>query len=132
MRATAFTHPHADGFNAFLAKLETPGYTPSTQPGIRATQKYFAARLAGAWARSPYLHNGSVRTMAELLSPAAARATTFRRGSKQFDERQMGYVDGGTYVLDTRTPGNGNKGHEYGTDLTAAEKGDLIEFLKTL
>ena len=44
----------------------------------------------------------------------------------------MGYADEGPYVLDTRTPGNGNMGHAYGAGLSAGERRDLIEFLKTL
>ena len=131
-RARFFTAPQAAGFNAFLAKLEAPGYTPSKELGIRATQKYLAPRLAGVWARSPYLHNGSVRTMEELLSPNAARAKTFRRGSKRFDEARMGYTDEGAYVLDTTQPGNGNSGHNYGQDLSDPQRHELIEYLKTL
>ena len=78
-----------------LAELEIPGYTPSKEPGIRGTQKYWSPTLAGVWARSPYLHNGSVRTMQELLTPPAARAKTFHRGSRIFDTAQMGYADAG-------------------------------------
>jgi hypothetical protein len=43
----------------------------------------------------------------------------------------MGYVDEGRYVVDTRTPGNASRGHAFGTDLSTANKRDLIEFLKT-
>jgi hypothetical protein len=131
-RAAAFTQREADGFNAFLGRLESPGYRPSTVPGLRGTGKYWAPSLAGVWARSPYLHNGSVRTMQELLTPPADRAKTFRRGSRVYDETQMGYTDEGLYVLDTRTPGNANAGHAYGTGLSAGERDDLIEYLKTL
>src|SRR5205085_1358283 len=73
-RAQLFTQVQADRFNKFLAELETPGYNPADVPGLRSTQKYWAASLAGVWARSPYLHNGSVRTMAELLTQPSARA----------------------------------------------------------
>ena len=44
----------------------------------------------------------------------------------------MGYRDEGAYVFDTNTPGNSNAGHNFGTDLTDAEKRELIEYLKTL
>jgi hypothetical protein len=83
------------------------------------------------WARSPYLHNGSVRTMQELLSPPAQRAKTFHRGSREYDPAQLGYSDGGAYVFDTSTSGNSNAGHDYGTKLSSAEKQDLMEYLKT-
>ena len=131
-RATGFTPDQAAHFNRFLAELETPGYRPSREPGIRSTQKYFAVSMAGVWARSPYLHNGSVRTMQELLAPPAARAKSFQRGSRVYDALQMGYTDEGPFRLDTTMPGNSNAGHAYGTELSAAEKQDLIEFLKTL
>jgi hypothetical protein len=44
----------------------------------------------------------------------------------------MGYADEGAHLLDTTTAGNANAGHAYGTELTAEEKSELIEFLKTL
>ena len=131
-RAVAFSPQQADRFNELLATVETPGYAPPKQPGIRGTQKYWSPTLSGVWARSPYLHNGAVRTMRELLTPAAARAKTFHRGSRTFDPAQMGYTDAGAYLLDTTTAGNSNAGHDYGTALPADEKRELIEFLKTL
>jgi hypothetical protein len=131
-RRAGLTQVQADGFNRVLAELESPGYRPPSSPGIRATGKYWAASLAGVWARSPYLHNGSVRTMDDLLNPPAARAKSFRRGSRMYDAEQLGYTDEGAYVLDTTSPGNANGGHDYGTDLSQQQKRDLIEFLKTL
>ena len=44
----------------------------------------------------------------------------------------MGFVDAGRYVLDVNRPGQSNAGHDYGTDLSDAQKRDLIEYLKTL
>jgi hypothetical protein len=126
------TQKLADGFNKFLAELESEGYEAPKEFGVRSTGKYFAATLSGVWARSPYLHNGSVRTMQELLAVPTDRAKTFHRGSKQFDEKKMGYTDEGAYVFDTAGSGNSNSGHNYGTDLTADQKRDLIEYLKTL
>jgi hypothetical protein len=79
----------------------------------------------------PLLHNGSVRTMTQLLMPSGERAKNFRRGSRVFEE-EMGYTDEGAYVLDTGATGNSNSGHDYGTKLTPEEKPDLIEYLKTL
>jgi hypothetical protein len=132
LRANLFNERQADGFNHFLAELELKGYTPPQEFGVRSTGKYFAASLGGVWARSPYLHNGSVRTLQELLTPPAQRAKTFHRGSRRFDPTQMGFTDEGAYLLDTTTPGNANSGHDYGTRLSAAEKAELIEYLKTL
>jgi hypothetical protein len=131
-RAEMFTQKLADGFNKFLAELESEGYRPPKEYGVRSTGKYWAATLGGVWARSPYLHNGSVRTMHELLTSPDQRAKTFHRGSKVFDEQEMGYTDDGAYVLDTASSGNSNSGHDYGTKLSDNEKRDLIEYLKTL
>jgi hypothetical protein len=127
-----FTQKLADEFNKFLAELEADGYQPPKEFGVRSTGKYFAATLNGVWARSPYLHNGSVRTMEELLTPPAQRVKTFHRGSRVFDEEVMGYTDAGTYLFDTAASGNSNSGHDYGTKLSEAEKRELIEYLKTL
>lgn len=87
------------------------------------------ARIGASWVRAsplialrasaPYLHNGSVPTLGALLEPAARRPVSFPMGATGF-------------VLDTRVPGNGNHGHEFGTALTAAEKKDLLAFLETL
>ena len=131
-RAEMFTQKLADGFNTFLAELEAEGYQPPKEVGVRSTGKYFAATLSGVWARSPYLHNGSVRTMQDLLTSPQQRETRFHRGSHVFDENAMGYTDEGAYVLDTDTSGNSNSGHDYGTKLSTKEKTDLIEYLKTL
>jgi hypothetical protein len=131
-RAEMFTQKLADGFNRFLAELEAEGYQSPKEVGVRSTGKYFAATLSGVWARSPYLHNGSVRTMQDLLKPPQQRETRFHRGSHLFDEDAMGYTDDGAYTLDTTASGNSNLGHDYGTKLSAAEKRDLIEYLKTL
>ena len=131
-RAELFTEKQAERFNKFLAELEAVGYDPPKEFGVRSTGKYWAATLNGVWARTPYLHNGSVRTMQELLTHPDQRAKSFRRGSHIYDQRALGYIDEGGYVLDTSTSGNSNSGHDYGTNLTAAEKRDLIEYLKTL
>jgi len=112
--------------------LEIPGYQSPKEPGIRSTQKYWATSLAGVWARSPYLHNGSVRTMRELIASPADRAKSFHRGSRIYDENQLGYINAGSYLLDTTTPGNSNAGHDYGADLSSTQKNELIEYLKTL
>jgi hypothetical protein len=131
-RVRAFTPAVATGFNAFLAKVEIPGYQPSTEPGLRSTGKIWSPSLQGVWARSPYLHNGSVRTMQELLMPPASRANSHRRGTQVYDQVQMGYIDEGHHVVDGSQPQNSPAGHDYGTRLTAEQKRELIEFLKTL
>ncbi len=129
-RARLFDAKMADGNNHALASLTVKGYRYGAAP-YRATGGYWAGELDGAWARSPYLHNGSVRTMWELLAPAARRPKSFRRGSTVYDKAALGFVDEGAFVLDTTIPGNSNAGHDYGTDLADDAKRDLIEYLKT-
>jgi mono/diheme cytochrome c family protein len=94
---------------------------------------YKARPLNGVWATAPYLHNGSVLTLAELLKPAAQRKATFHVGSQEFDPVNVGFVDDPQFpTFDTSRTGNSNAGHEFGASLTEAEKADLIEYLKSL
>jgi hypothetical protein len=132
LRANLFNQTQADGFNKFLAELELKGYQPPKEPGVRTTGKYFAATLNGVWARSPYLHHGSVRTIPDLLTRPGERPKSFHRGSQRFDRAGLGFIDEGAYVFDTTTPGNSNSGHDYGTSLSPDEKARLVEYLKTL
>ncbi len=100
---------------------------------------YEARALYGIWATAPYLHNGSVPNLWELLTPAKRRKATFMVGSRVFDPKNVGYVTdrspfkNGTFVTDPDNKnGNGNGGHEYGTDLGEAERWAIIEYLKGL
>ena len=99
---------------------------------------YEARVLHGVWAAAPYLHNGSVPTLAELLKPAAKRVRSFKIGA-QYDPVAVGLaVDQGpfssTYVVGdcAGMSGNGNCGHEYGTDLSVDDRSALLEYLKQL
>lgn len=108
---------------------------------FRKTEGYANHPLDGIWARSPYLHNGSVPTLRDLLEPAAERPTVFYRGYDVMDWEKVGYVsdvaeeDGERFFrYDTRLPGNSNSGHEgpaYGTQLSASEKDAIVEYMKT-
>jgi hypothetical protein len=97
--------------------------------------KYAARSLKGSWATPPYLHNGSVPTMDDLLKPAKDRPPTFYLGSHEYDVAKLGYVsDERTTLFDTKTAGNKNDGHEgerYGTTISPDERKDLLEYLKT-
>jgi len=130
-RARLFTPELAQRFNVFLAEVQIDGFAAPASPGLRSTGKYWSPTLAGVWARAPYLHNGSVRTLADLLAPPDERPAAWQRGSRIYDTAALGYADEGPYRFDTRALGNGNGGHAYGADLPAADKGDLLEFLKT-
>ena len=94
---------------------------------------YKARPLNGIWATAPYLHNGSVPSLAELLKPAAARKPQFHVGGAEFDPANVGFVDDPSQpIFDTTLPGNSNKGHEYGANLTDTQRRELLEYLKSL
>ena len=91
--------------------------------------------LQGIWAAAPYLHNGSVPTIAELLKPAAKRVKSFQVGPA-YDLKNVGLAPvqpgGRATILQTSDYANGNEGHEYGVWLPENDKQALLEYLKTL
>jgi hypothetical protein len=100
---------------------------------------YESRVLEGIWAAAPYLHNGSVPTLGQLLTPAAQRVQTFAVGP-EYDQvniglaatqTQFGYTFQAT-GCDDLDSGNSNCGHEYGTTLSDSDKQALLEYLKTL
>ena len=87
------------------------------------------------WATAPYLHNGSVRTLRDLLNRPEEREASFLLGNRTFDPKDVGYVSAeapGTWTFDTSIEGNRNTGHTYGTELDDEAKRALVEYLKTL
>jgi hypothetical protein len=108
-------------------------------PDTKGGRVYPAKPLAGVWATAPYLNNGSVANMWDLLTPPASRPRHFMLGSREYDAQRLGYVTiadakspAPAWDYDTSQVGNANGGHVYGTNLTDDEKWDLIEFLKIL
>jgi mono/diheme cytochrome c family protein len=99
---------------------------------------YVAKPLVGLWLLGPFLHNGSVPTLWDLLSPPKERPTVFYSGYDVVDLEHVGFISTGSeaaaygFRLDTKIRGNGNSGHIYGTDLSDADKRALLEFLKML
>jgi mono/diheme cytochrome c family protein len=93
---------------------------------------YWAPPLEGVFATSPYLHNGSVRTLGDLLTPPEQRPSRFRTGTNLYDPQQLGLRDEGPFTYDTAEPGKGAGGHPFGTDLPQAQKQALLEYLKSL
>jgi hypothetical protein len=97
---------------------------------------YKARPLSGIWATAPYLHNGSVPTLADLLLPPEQRPAVFRTGPGMFDPERVGLgaslAGAQTTLFDTHARGNSNDGHRYGTTLDDEDKRALLEFLKTL
>jgi hypothetical protein len=106
------------------------------------TNGYANLPLDGLWLRAPYLHNGSVPSVRDLLEPADQRPTRFYRGNDIYDPKNAGFISDVPqdergrkfFEFDTAIPGNANRGHDghaYGTDLPADEKDALLEYLKT-
>jgi len=94
---------------------------------------YKARSLEGIWATGPFLHNGSVPTLYDLLLPAAERPQLFKVGSKELDLERVGLrSDVGLETFDTRLPGNSNQGHEYGVGFNRQQRLELLEYLKSL
>jgi mono/diheme cytochrome c family protein len=105
---------------------------------FRKTDGYANHPLDGIWARAPYLHNGSVPTLRDLLEPSNRRPTMFYRGYDVYDPVGVGFVStvaeerGRSFFrYDTSIPGNSNAGHEYGTTLPDEDKRALVEYMKT-
>lgn len=111
-----------------------PDYTWGFR-SFRKTEGYTAVNLTGLWLRGPYLHNGSVPTLRDLLLPPGQRPATFARGSDLIDPVNGGFQagpDAANWIYDTTQSGNGNGGHLWGTALSPAEKESLLSYLKTL
>jgi hypothetical protein len=96
---------------------------------------YKARPLNGIWATAPYLHNGSVPNLWQLLQSPEQRVKEFYVGTRAFDPKNVGFetqpFEGG-FRFDTTLPGNSNEGHVYGTQLADEQKWELIEYLKSL
>lgn len=78
----------------------------------RAPRAYRARPLNGLWAGAPFLHNGSVPSLVELLGPPEQRRPVFQVGSNELDPQTLGFK-GGAFTVDTRQPGNSNAGHTF-------------------
>ena len=125
-------------------------FTPETESlkgafGIKSKSakptpgSYESRVLQGIWAAAPYLHNGSVPTLTELLKAPEARVQRFPVGPN-YDINNVGLdstqsPDAPTIETtgcDQLDSGNSRCGHSFGWDLPAADKRALIEYLKTL
>jgi RoxA-like, cytochrome c-like len=135
-RLDSYTYDVAVNQNMIFA-----GYGDERFSHFRKTFGYANSPLDGLWLRAPYLHNGSVPSLRELLDPSDKRPVRFYRGYDVYDQKKVGFISdvaeekGRKYFpYDTAEPGNSNKGHEgkrYGTELSSAEKESLVEYLKT-
>ena len=142
---TAYVEDHA-----YRAAGVTPAERPTLdgfdQPiGVLELRVYKARPLDGVWATPPFLHNGSVPTLYQLLSPQDERSTTFYKGTFNYDPRHLGFETGAfknAFLFDTHITGNHNSGHEFrdgkrgegviGRGLLPQERWALLEYLKVL
>lgn len=137
-------------------------YPPSSpQQPLAEMNAYKARALNGIWSTAPYLHNGSIPNLYELLLPKKRqddpvkdefgnaieyRSDKFMVGSREFQPDVVGFraegYDG--FEFDTSIRGNFNTGHEYAAGKTPLHDGsflpplskpqrlELLEYLKSL
>lgn len=121
----------ADAFNKYAE-----GYSWKFN-NFRSSKGYLAVALDGVWARAPYLHNGSVPTLMDLLEAPDKRPKVFWRAYDVYDQERVGFISSGAeaeqegWRYDTSVQGNSNAGHLWGIDISPDEKKALVEFLKT-
>jgi hypothetical protein len=130
-----------DSYTYLLASNQNLMYAgyPWRFSHFRKTNGYANMPLDGIWLRAPYLHNGSVPTLRDLLETPDKRPREFYRGYDVYDQKNVGFIsnvaiEGGHqfFRFDTTLPGNGNGGHLYGTELAPEEKDALVEYMKRL
>lgn len=94
---------------------------------LQSQMRYKARPLNGIWATAPFLHNGAVPTLFDMVSPPDERPKLVQLGSTEFDMDKVGivqdpnlrvrpgdkYSSNGLFILDTSIPGNSNQGHEF-------------------
>lgn len=124
-----------DATGAKIRLHDVPEDTVLIDRTTPANQGYVTNGLDGIWARSPYLHNGSVPTLYDLLAPAE-RPGKFVRGAIGYDAARVGYqsdlakldayraVDPSAAVFDTSRDSASNLGH--GTNLTIDATGKIL------
>lgn len=132
--------------DAGIAPAERPAMDGYGLPiGVQEKRGYKARPLDGIWATPPFLHNGSVPSLFQLLSPITERSAQFWVGNHEYDPTFAGYRTEkfpGGFLFDTRITGNSNQGHEFrdgcrskgviGRALQPDERLALIEYLKVL
>ncbi|VAW98692.1 FIG00487748: hypothetical protein [hydrothermal vent metagenome] len=130
--------------NEIKASIKSGNYTADTTVNpYNSLLSYKARSLNGIWATAPYLHNGSVPTLYDLLLPVKKsgspedgeyRPNEFMVGSREFIPKKVGFKSTGYagFKFTTLQAGNKNTGHEYGSPLNKQQRYELIEYLKTL
>jgi hypothetical protein len=130
-------------YNHFPAGHPLKPKREDIRPGpLGRTHGYINTTLESVYARAPYLHNGSVNTLAELIN-LKPRRTLFYRGDNLYDPKDVGLIapeqpDAKRYFrFDTAQFGNSNRGHDYpwaykGAGWNEQDLVDLLEYLKTI
>ncbi len=123
------------------------GYGILDFPRVEAArlQNYKSRPLHGIWATPPFLHNGSVRTIYQMISPREERESWYWSGTKEYDPVDLGYRSlgvPGAVRFDTSVTGNANVGHEFrqgcqkngviGRYLEPHERREIMEYLKVM
>jgi hypothetical protein len=114
------------------------------QSHLVMTEGYYAPPLDGIWCTAPFLHNGSVPTLAGVIDPNKRLATwtSSMVNDSDYDMQNVGWINnpaevsvdlnGGFGTFDSTQPGNAITGHTYGAALSDADKAAVLEYLKTL
>jgi hypothetical protein len=133
-----FTKAKLDALVELKAFIDARLSNMFSPPPAVAGAAYESRVLNGVWAVAPYLHNGSVPNLWELMKPAKDRKSSFMVGSRIFDPKNVGYATDespfktGDFIADpANANGNGNGGHEFGASLTDDERWAIIEYMKT-
>ncbi len=134
--------------NVIKSSIKRGDYDPDTTANPVASLKAYKARpLNGIWATAPYLHNGSVPTLYDLLLPKKRpgdpddgeyRPDEFEVGSREFDPAKVGFKSSGYggFLFNTKgikddrggyTKGNSNAGHDYGVRRMADESNGPVD-----
>ena len=133
--------------SSYRQELSMMGYGiqdyPLTNPD--ELKGYKPRPLHGIWATPPFLHNGSVRTVYQMISPMSEREGEFWVGTKEYDPKKLGYENKeveGAYLQKANEAGNGNYGHnfDYGCEkygvigpyLAEEVRMDIIEYIKVM
>ena len=128
---------------AFADAKMTPQEIADCEKNIpiwRGPRRYASRELAGIWASPPYLHNGSVPSLYDLLLPPNERPSQFFVG-REYDSIKVGMKTSGlpgSFVYEVAKIGNDARGHAYGTQpvseggMSEDERLDLLEYMKSL
>ncbi len=129
----AVTAPIVEWYNKSWFALSEPRSWFEPEAG------YIAPPLDGIWATAPYLHNGSIPTLEDLLN-SSQRPEYWERSKEpvDYDPVKVGWKyenkkgKAGKWTYDTNLPAYSNEGHYFGDKLSPGERKALIEYLKTL